>query len=403
MTRRFIFSYPAGCDDERVNKTRGLTAAGLSIVAATYGLARYCFGLFLPEIQQEFELSSEVIGLIAGSSYAGYLAATFAGSWLSTMFGPRLPIVLGGLAATVGMATIGLAPGALSLAVGVFIAGASPGLAYPPFSDVIVKTIRPDRQNTVYAWINSGTGFGVALAAPLAFWAGADWRLAWLAFAVFALAVTVWNGLVIAQGHSIRAANPGRATKSGTVGDLFARLFRKAAAPLFCAAFLFGVVTAIYWTYAVDLLRMLTGDPRDAIAFWITLGVAGIFGCFAGRIVDRWGLRQAYAMLVVVVGAAIATLPLTQTTPGIYASAMFFGVGFIVTTALFGMWSMRTFNDVPSIGFGATFFLISLGQGVGPVVGGFMIPLVGQSLLFVFAGLLSCALLVCSPQGAAIK
>ena len=61
-----------------------LTAAGLSIVAATYGLARYCFGLFLPEIRDAFNLSSQTIGLIAGSSYAGFIPelAKILASWV---------------------------------------------------------------------------------------------------------------------------------------------------------------------------------------------------------------------------------------------------------------------------------------------------------------------------------
>ena len=87
MTRHFTSSSPAGHD--KAVKTRGLTIAGLAIVAATYGLARYCFGLFLPEFRQEFNLSTETVGLIAGLSYAGYLMATFLGSGLSTMFGPQ--------------------------------------------------------------------------------------------------------------------------------------------------------------------------------------------------------------------------------------------------------------------------------------------------------------------------
>jgi len=120
MTRHFTSSSPAG--HENGMKTRGLTVAGLAIVAATYGLARYCFGLFLPEFRQEFNLSTETIGLIAGLSYAGYLMATFLGSGLSTLFGPRLPIMLGGLAAASGMATIAVAPDAVTLALLSFLA-----------------------------------------------------------------------------------------------------------------------------------------------------------------------------------------------------------------------------------------------------------------------------------------
>ncbi|PVB60070.1 MFS transporter [Labrenzia sp. 011] len=383
MTRHFISSSHAEHNGLAAS-TGSVTAAGLAIVAVTYGLARYCFGLFLPDIRLEFGLSTEMIGLIAGASYLGYLAATFAGSWLSTAIGPRLPIVLGGLAAASGMAIIAVSPDPWILALGVFIAGTSPGLSYPPFSDVIVRHTELPRQNSVYAWINSGTGFGVAFAGPLALFAGENWRLAWLTFAVLALAVTVWNMFTL-PGGSARPVS----SAAGSVRYLF----HKAARPLFAAALLFGVLTAVFWTYAVELLWTLTGNPRDAVLFWIVLGIAGVTGCFAGGLVNRWGLRRTYLVLALAVGAAIGALPLMiGTRLGIYLSAACFGTGFIVMTALFGMWSMRIFRETPSIGFGFTFFLLSLGQGLGPVIGGFMIPVIGHSALFVAAGLLCCGL-----------
>lgn len=384
MTKHFTSSSPAGYEMNR-NQTRGLTAAGLAIVAVTYGLARYCFGLFLPDIRQEFGLSSELIGLIAGLSYMGYLAATFTGSWLSTVFEPRLPILLGGIAATVGMGLIAWSPTPAVLAAGVFVAGTSPGLAYPPFSDVIVRHTEASRQNVVYAWINSGTGFGVAFAGPLALYAGGDWRLAWLVFAALALAITFWNALALPRRNVHSETGP-RAVPLRILMDRTART-------LFVSAFLFGVVTAVYWTYAVELLTMLTGNPRDAVLFWIVLGIAGVTGCFAGGLVNRWGLGGTYRLLAILVGASVGTLPLlVETRIGIYLSAACFGAGFIVMTALLGMWSMRIFRAAPSVGFGFTFFLLSLGQGVGPVLSGFLIPVTGHSMLFFAAGLMCCGL-----------
>ncbi|MHA7775541.1 MFS transporter [Roseibium sp. M-1] len=384
MTKNIVSGAPGACEPI-LTRTRSLTAAGLAIVAVTYGLARYCFGLFLPEIRQEFGLSAEMIGLIAGLSYLGYLAATFAASWLSTLFDPRLPILLGGLAAAAGMALIAVSTSPLMLAAGVFVAGTSPGLAYPPFSDVIVRQTDPSRQNGIYAWINSGTGFGVALAGPLALYAAGDWRLAWMAFTGLAVAVTAWNYMALPR----RRREPGAGPRRMPLGILKDR----AARGLFVSAFLFGIVTAVYWTYAVELLTLLTGNPRDAIMFWIVLGIAGVSGCFAGGLADRLGLALAYRLLTMLVGAAVATLPLlVGTRLGIYLSAAAFGAGFIVLTALYGMWSMRIFRQAPSVGFGFTFFLISLGQGAGPVLSGFLIPVAGHSALFFAAGLLCCAL-----------
>ena len=59
-------------------KTDGITwlvAPGLAMIAVTYGLARFAYGLFLPEMRQAFSLSETVLGLIGAGSYVGYCVA----------------------------------------------------------------------------------------------------------------------------------------------------------------------------------------------------------------------------------------------------------------------------------------------------------------------------------------
>lgn len=55
-----------------------LILAGIAIMASIYGLARYAYGYFFPDIRQDFGLGSGVLGLIAGSSHAAHLLATLA-------------------------------------------------------------------------------------------------------------------------------------------------------------------------------------------------------------------------------------------------------------------------------------------------------------------------------------
>jgi hypothetical protein len=44
----------------------------------TFGPSRNGYGLFLPDIRDEFGLSTEVLGFMASGLYAGYLAALLA-------------------------------------------------------------------------------------------------------------------------------------------------------------------------------------------------------------------------------------------------------------------------------------------------------------------------------------
>src|SRR3954465_8701841 len=102
-----------------------------------FGPARPGDGLLLPEMRRDFGLSSATLGLIATGSYVAYLLATAAMAGFGHRLGARRPVVLGGLAAIIGMALIAAARTPVVLAVGVVVAGASAALAYPPFSTAV--------------------------------------------------------------------------------------------------------------------------------------------------------------------------------------------------------------------------------------------------------------------------
>lgn len=369
-----------------------LIPAGLAIVASTYGLARYTYGLFVPEIRAAFDLGPLALGLIASGSYAAYLLATLFGSTVSATLGPRFPVILGGLAAAGGMALIGLAPNVVALAAGVLLAGMSPGLAYPPLSDAVMQLISEHHQNRTYAIINSGTSFGVMLSGPAAILAGESWRTAWLAFAAFALVATIWNALLLPSAAKRQRAKPPPLSR--------AFLMRVEARPLFAGAFAFGLVTSVYWTFAVDLVVSAGGlSPDDGRIFWILIGIAGVFGGLAGDLVRRFGLRQVISVATGILALVTGT---TAAFPGIAAAVQLggalFGATFILVTGLYGIWSVNVFNDRPAAGFGATFFLISAGQLIGPTLAGAIAGLATLESAFWAAAVLGLATATIRPR-----
>ncbi|WP_052341232.1 MFS transporter [Salinarimonas rosea] len=374
-----------------------LVPAGIAIVGATYGLARYTYGLFVPQIGAAFAFDAFALGLIASGSYAAYLLATLFGSTVSATLGPRLPVVLGGLAAAGGMALIGMSPNVWVLAAGVVLAGASPGLAYPPMSDAVMRLVAERHQNRSYAWINSGTSFGVMLSGPVAMLAGAQWRTAWLVFAALALAATIWNALLLPGRERHGRASPDTAARPPRLTRAF--LMRREARPLFAGAFAFGLVTSVFWTFAVELVVAQGGLPPDAgRAFWILIGIAGVAGGLAGDLVRRFGLSAVLAggtAAIALVTAALAAAP--GSAPLVLAGAAVYGAAFILVTGLYGIWSVNVFNDRPSAGFGATFFLISAGQLVGPALAGAAADEVGLPAAFFAAAAVGLAVAVLRP------
>lgn len=364
-----------------------LVPAGLMIVAVTYGFARYGYGLFLPEIQQDLALSVEIMGMIAGASSAGAIVATIAGANLSEKFGSRLPVLLGGSTAFFGMLVMAISHTPIVLAVGAILAGASPGLAYAPLADAIAVLIAPPKQNRAFAIINSGTSLGVIISGPAALLAGANWRFAWLGFAFAALLATVWNA-------SILPVQARRNKKATTGWNMKLRL-----PSLHSASLLFGLSTGVYWTFAVDLLVDRGGLLGDwSRPFWIIIGVCGISGGFAGHLITRIGLRPALRFAQLTISAAIllpGIFPTLLTTS--LLSAVTFGAAFILVSGLLGIWSIKIYHDCPSAGISVLFFLVSIGQLLGPVMAGYVSGMLSMPFAFMVAGLLSLAGMLFAP------
>ena len=380
-----------------------LIGPGLMIVAVTYGLARYSFGLFLPDFQTAYGLSHEWLGLLASASYGGYVLAALYASWVSGLHGPRLPVVIGGVSAMIGMLIISLTDTVWGLAVGVIIAGASPGFSYPPLSDAVMRMIQAKHQNRTYTIINSGTSFGVMLAGPLALFAGAEWRYAWFGFAILAMVAALWNARVMPTGAF-----------QGSVCQVPKIRWRWLVNPrsrsLMAAALFLGLATSVYWTFAVDLI-VGTGAAGQGVfpfalsaetggrIFWVLIGLSGILGAFTGEAVSVMGLRRALIFVQFAIAGALALLALApHDGVAIAGSAILFGATFIAATALLGVWSVRVFHDRPSAGFGATFLVITVGQMISPALAGWLVDGYGLTMVFWIAAVLALVPVLLAPR-----
>ncbi len=116
-----------------------LVAPGLALIAVTYGLARFAYGLFLPEMRETFGLSSSLLGVIGSGSYLGYCVAIIISLVYTSRTGPRRMAVAAGAVAVIGMTVVAVAPAAWVLALGILVAGSSTGLASPPMGEAVAR------------------------------------------------------------------------------------------------------------------------------------------------------------------------------------------------------------------------------------------------------------------------
>lgn len=375
-----------------MSSTARVGAAGAAMIAVTYGFGRYGYGMFAPRLTHEFHLSVTAVGVIASVPYAGYLLALILVGVLSARLGPRPLVITAGLSAAVGTALVACATGPAGVVAGLTLAGTSPGWAWAPFSDAVDRVVPAPRRDGVLGLVASGTAFGIAVTGPMALALTGHWRLAWLAFAVLALAVTVANALVLPPG-------PGPAAPVETPR---APVVSWRTGTMHLTALSYGFVGAVYWTFAVTVIERATGGGALVpAASWSVLGVAGATAALTGTVVTRLGLRTTHTVLFVGLAVAVALLGIAPGELGVVAvSVVLYGAAFMAVSGLLAMWSYRLSPDRPTRAFSVTVFFLGVGSIPGPALLGAVAGRYGLRAAFLLTAGITAATLLARPAAA---
>lgn len=353
-----------------------MVASGAGMIAVTFGLARYGYGLLLPDMQAELDMNPSTGGLIASGAYVSYLTGNTAVVWLTQRFGPRLPIAMAAAAAATGMTAIAAADGVLGLAAGVLVAGAAAGLAFPPYADLVAQGVPASQQAIAWSAISSGTGWGVALAGPVAIAFGARWRLAWLVFAGVAVVVGIAAVLAAPAHRAGPGPGPPRMRWSWAVCPR--------SRPLLVSAVLVGMGSSVWWAFSVDALRAAGLDESAARAVYAVCGAAGVLASVTGAVTARVGLRRSSLAACVSLVAAMVLLgtAAADLVAGLVA-AILFGVAYNGAVAVQGIWSAEVFAARPSAGLAAVNTALTAGTIAGPALAGVVIGTHGYTAAMV--------------------
>src|SRR5258706_1008127 len=172
-------------------------AASVAMASVTYGVGRYAFGLFLPEIRRDFAFDTFTLGLIASVGTVVYLLANMVASAIAIHFKPSTFIVIGGAVTTLGLALVGIATNAPTAVGGILLAGAGAGIYTPALFEAIEAWLLPPWKSRAMGAVNAGATPGKILTGLAAFWVQSSWQHAWLAMAALSFGVTVWNAWLL--------------------------------------------------------------------------------------------------------------------------------------------------------------------------------------------------------------
>jgi predicted MFS family arabinose efflux permease len=371
-----------------------VATAGIGVVGVCFGMARYGYGLLLPDVRRDYGLSPALVGGVAMASYVAYLAATALTGAVARAHARRTAVAAGLLAAC-GMATAGLSRSAAVFVAGVLVAGASAGLAFAPFADA-AHSVAPADRGRVLAAISCGTGYGIALAAPIAILAGTSWRSAWLAFAVAALAAAWWAARVLPA--DVRTRPSPAAERAPTWRTVLCRR----SLPLLAGGVLVGLGSSAYWTFSVDYLANAGALSATASrSFLGIVGVASILATLSGDLLSRLGAVCAYRMSAAVEGAAVGVLALAPSSlPAALASGIAFGAAYSAVIAIQAIWGAHVFAARPSLGVAAVMAANGVGFVAGPLGAGLLAGPIGLGAVLLLAAGLIAAVGALAPREA---
>jgi hypothetical protein len=161
-------SCPYGTEGGAISRIWRLCAAGFAAIAISFGPARMGFSLFVPEFRSAFSMSTSAVGFVASLGFLGYFSGLLISQARLNRRGPAAPVVSGLVAATLGLGVVALAPSLSVLALWVFLATSSVGLAWTPYNDAMHRKVPEDARPFASSVVSTGTAVGVALAGVVA-------------------------------------------------------------------------------------------------------------------------------------------------------------------------------------------------------------------------------------------
>ncbi|UOQ49355.1 MFS transporter [Gracilibacillus caseinilyticus] len=360
--------------------SKKLIIVGLPMIAVTYGLSRFSYGLMLPYINETMMMEQSTSGVISSLSYIAYCLAIVSAMVFSNKVTPKSVLVIAGLSAIIGLGVISISPNPVVLGTGIFIAGLSTGFSSPPYADIVSTKVETRLQNQTNSWINAGTSIGTAFTGVIAIMMTNSWRETYFIYTCIAILVLFANYKALPKHHTTEREN-----KIG-----FSKREWRRAVPLILAACLIGISCSAYWTFSKDFMLHAENVPTYIGKWlWGIIGIAGLLGGTAGVFIDKFGLMHAFKLSVLALSTSSLLLGMYPSSPVTgFLSPALFGSSYIFITGVLIVWGISVFNTNPSFGLGLPFLILALGQAIGSIFSGVIADLFGYHTLFVGAGVI---------------
>ena len=344
--------------------------AGMLALASAVGISRFVYTPILPVMAASLGFGPGAAGLIASANFAGYLSGAITATARRLPGGRRFWFVGSLVVSAVTTMAMSIASGMPEFLLLRFAGGAAGAFVLVLGTAAVIDVLADAGRNGLGALHYAGVGAGIAVSAivvALLNAQGANWRTLWIVTGAIALAMTPLPIVALRW----RSPHAGSTARPAPVG--------RSILPLTICHFLFGFGYAVTATFLIAMARAAPETRSVEPLIWTVVGVTAapsllLWLWVAGRI----GPRRAYATASILESAGVLLAGGWPSSAGLLAGAALLGGTFMGITAL-GFSVARTAGGagqerrfaVITIGF-------SLGQALGPVLGGALAELSGS-------------------------
>ena len=358
-----------------------IVGVGTLIIVACMGLARFAFGMLLPSMGADLQLSYDQMGLLGTANFAGYLAAVGLTPLLLRHMTPRMLIAGGLFVIALCMVGIGISQMFFTILILYTIVGMGSGLANIPLMVLVSYWFRRKRRGRAAGFIVIGSGFAIILSGFLIprlneGYGALGWRISWVVLAALVLIIAVIAALLIRNHPQEKGLDPvgdgGQAPydPSETHGHYKASQILLRLGLLY---FAFGATYVIYGTFIVTTLIAEYGFAEQAAGhFWSWVGFFSLFsGVVFGTLSDRIGRKGGLIAVFAVHTMAYLLAGVQLGTTAISCSVVLYGLASFAIPAIMAAAIGDYLGQArAAAGFSIITFCFAVGQTIGPAIAG---------------------------------
>ena len=374
-------------------RTNAVIFAGFFTLFIAFAI-RYSYGMLLPYMLEEFQISNTEAGCIYSAYFAALTIAVVFIGVLADRFNLRIIVTLATLFVGAGTVLMSFSTSVVNASLFFMVTGVGASACWVPFTVLINRCVGAKRRGTALTLTEAGSAIGIIAASSLMplIIGLFDWRAGWLILGLFAFLATALN-LALVKNPRHNTNPPETRLLAGnreTVTNAYLNTFKNArfwllGVSYLLVGFLILVPFTFLTTYAFQELKL---SFQAATGLITIIGIAGITGKLVlGTLSDRLGRIQMMIVASTLLAFGCLGMVFFYHYMILSVFTVIFGLGY---GAVWPIYAASVSDYFPGNRTGLVFSLWNLFAGVGsiisPVISGWVIDVSGNfSLAFALA------------------